>query len=377
MRGGGTQVPLDKEYGFRLPDGKATAVARARASASASASVNAPSTPAVATAGPSRRQSRISTPGSSRRVAPASASRAAPARAPISSTPARGKGRVSLSVPAFDESLEPIGMDMETDSQPDDDQDMQLPPVYDDEDVDYGAPGVSGVDISLPRIPSPDAVPPRRVQVTSSRGRGRGRGRGRPPGRPAPATATAAAAAAATRRMVAIPADDSVASIQTTATATATAAAIPRTERAKTIQRRLKRALSLALPERKKQRHLNDADVIWSVVDEELRTTTASQPVKRVAAALKAVRTAVKDEFTRISAHADERTHLLTTLVRARRLKKALRREVYETRTEVVRSETIEAERRRELETWRKHSNQVREVQGFLEKLRTQAQAWT
>lgn len=138
------------------------------------------------------------------------------------------------------------------------------------------------------------------------------------------------------------------------------------------LQRRLKRALSLVfspseLPEgdaddssappskkRKSVKYLNDVDIIWSIVDEELRSAIEEQPAKAPFLALKALRKSVRSNFLNLSEKTDNRTTLISQLVRARKQKRALRKEVFQKRTELAKA-TVEArERDKELRGWRK-----------------------
>lgn len=137
------------------------------------------------------------------------------------------------------------------------------------------------------------------------------------------------------------------------------------------MQKRLRRALTLVFSaseapddadesgappskKRKSVKYLNDVDIIWSVVDEELRSAIEEQPAKAPFLALKALRKSVRTNFLNLSEKTDNRTTLISQLLRARKQKRQLRKEVFAKRSELTKS-TIEAsERQKEMKDWRK-----------------------
>ncbi|SPO37123.1 uncharacterized protein PSFLO_02595 [Pseudozyma flocculosa] len=168
----------------------------------------------------------------------------------------------------------------------------------------------------------------------------------------------------------------------------------------KQFQQRLRRALSLVLPNsstlllgdaggaadvsgeadrrgRKSRKLLNDIDVIWATLDEELKSTIASQPSKSVVSALKALRRSVKARCAGLSEKTDHRTQLVLDLTRARKRKKEVRRLVLETRREVHRSVLEEGERRDEVRVWQNEKQDVDKITSFLDDIRTAARTWT
>ncbi|SNX86103.1 uncharacterized protein MEPE_04812 [Melanopsichium pennsylvanicum] len=162
------------------------------------------------------------------------------------------------------------------------------------------------------------------------------------------------------------------------------------TTRAKEMQRRLKRALSLVFSpsdqdgadvlttkKRKSARYLNDVDIIWSLVDEELRLAIEEQPAKAPFLALKSLRKSVRANFLNLSEKTDNRTTLISQLIRVRKQKRALRQQVFKTRTELGRASNERGEREKELIGWEKEVKNVTRVNSFLDNLSVQAQAWT
>ncbi|GAC72980.1 hypothetical protein PANT_8c00008 [Moesziomyces antarcticus T-34] len=159
------------------------------------------------------------------------------------------------------------------------------------------------------------------------------------------------------------------------------------------LQKRLKRALTLvysatdadegdeagapSAKKRKSGKYLNDVDIIWSVVDEELRSAIEEQPAKAPFLALKALRKSVRSNFLNLSEKTDSRTTLISQLVRARKQKRQLRKEVFACRSELAKSTAEAGERTREMNDWKKEVTDVRKVNAFLLNLRHQAAAWT
>ncbi len=84
---------------------------------------------------------------------------------------------------------------------------------------------------------------------------------------------------------------------------------------------------------------LTDADVIWSVVDAELKTASQSQASNIASSTLKELRKIVRTLFEGLSIKASERRELIAQLERARRRKKHLRKEVFDTRRLVLKNE--------------------------------------
>lgn len=136
------------------------------------------------------------------------------------------------------------------------------------------------------------------------------------------------------------------------------------------LQKRLKRALTLvysatdadegdeagapSAKKRKSGKYLNDVDIIWSVVDEELRNAIEEQPAKAPFLALKALRKSVRSNFLNLSEKTDSRTTLISQLVRARKQKRQLRKEVFACRSELAKSTAEAGERTREMNDWKK-----------------------
>lgn len=148
-------------------------------------------------------------------------------------------------------------------------------------------------------------------------------------------------------------------------------------------QKRLKRALSLVFADdpdtsrkRKSAKYLNDVDIIWSIVDDELRSAIEEQPAKAPFLALKALRKSVRANFLNLSEKTDTRTTLITQLVRASKQKRELRKEVFAKRGELAKVSTEAGERERELRDWKKEVAQVRRCNAFLGGLRESAAAW-
>lgn len=166
--------------------------------------------------------------------------------------------------------------------------------------------------------------------------------------------------------------------------------------RGKEMKKRLKRALTLVFSadaeagededaddstrpskRRKSAKYLNDVDIIWSIVDEELRSAIEEQPAKAPFLALKALRKSVRANFLNLSEKTDTRTTLVSQLVRARKQKRLLRKDVFAKRSELAKS-TVEAkEREKEMQGWKKEVKDVRKVNAFLLNLRDMAAAWT
>ncbi|KAJ1035480.1 hypothetical protein NDA13_000892 [Ustilago tritici] len=166
--------------------------------------------------------------------------------------------------------------------------------------------------------------------------------------------------------------------------------------RGKDLQRRLKRALTLVFSadsaaaddeegddstrpskRRKSAKYLNDVDIIWSIVDEELRSAIEEQPAKAPFLALKALRKSVRANFLNLSEKTDTRTTLISQLVRARKQKRLLRKDVFAKRSELAKSTVECKEREKEVEGWKKEVKDVRKVNAFLLNLREIAAAWT
>lgn len=184
------------------------------------------------------------------------------------------------------------------------------------------------------------------------------------------------------------------------------------------MQKRLKRALTLVfspsdaadLPnadeststvvakKRKSRKYLNDVDVLWSFVDDELRVAIEEQPAKAPFLALKALRKSVRANFLALSEKTDGRTTLISHLVRARKHKRELRKQVFATRSELSKLTILAHDRQKELDSWKHEVNvslpthfaprprilthvfwsqDVRKVNSFLENLRDMAGAWS
>lgn len=159
------------------------------------------------------------------------------------------------------------------------------------------------------------------------------------------------------------------------------------------MQKRLKRALSLvfsadeaadaddpdtsrATKKRKSAKYLNDVDIIWSIVDEELRSAIEEQPAKAPFLALKALRKSVRSNFLNLSEKTDNRTTLILQLMRARKQKRLLRKEVFKKRSELAKTTVEAGERQKELDDWSNEVREVRRCNAFLLNLRHQASAW-
>lgn len=143
------------------------------------------------------------------------------------------------------------------------------------------------------------------------------------------------------------------------------------------MQKRLKRALSLVFsPEdaaelphaddstntvvakkRKSRKYLNDVDVLWSFVDDELRVAIEEQPAKAPFLALKALRKSVRANFLALSEKTDGRTTLISHLVRARKHKRDLRKQVFATRSELSKLTLLAHDRQQELDAWKHEVN--------------------
>ncbi|CDR87425.1 uncharacterized protein SPSC_00539 [Sporisorium scitamineum] len=171
---------------------------------------------------------------------------------------------------------------------------------------------------------------------------------------------------------------------------TSTARAAPSSRE---MQKRLKRALSLvfsadeaadaddpdtsrATKKRKSAKYLNDVDIIWSIVDEELRSAIEEQPAKAPFLALKALRKSVRSNFLNLSEKTDNRTTLILQLMRARKQKRLLRKEVFKKRSELAKTTVEAGERQKELDDWSNEVREVRRCNAFLLNLRHQASAW-
>ncbi|TKY84683.1 hypothetical protein EX895_006585 [Sporisorium graminicola] len=159
------------------------------------------------------------------------------------------------------------------------------------------------------------------------------------------------------------------------------------------LQKRLKRALSLVFSaeeaadpddpdapppgkKRKSAKYLNDVDIIWSIVDEELRSAIEEQPAKAPFLALKALRKSVRSNFLNLSEKTDNRTTLISQLMRARKQKRLLRKEVFAKRSELAKVTVEAGERQKELDDWSKEVKDVRRCNAFLLNLQHQAAAW-
>uniref|UniRef100_V5F2J3 Uncharacterized protein n=1 Tax=Kalmanozyma brasiliensis (strain GHG001) TaxID=1365824 RepID=V5F2J3_KALBG len=161
--------------------------------------------------------------------------------------------------------------------------------------------------------------------------------------------------------------------------------------RTRETQKRLKRALSLVFSEAdpddpdssqpskksKSAKYLNDVDIIWSIVDEELRSAIEEQPAKAPFLALKALRKSVRSNFLNLSEKTDNRTTLISQVVRARKQKRLLRKEVFAKRSELAKVTVEAGEREKEMKEWKSEVGDVRRVNAFLVNLRHQAAAWT
>lgn len=158
------------------------------------------------------------------------------------------------------------------------------------------------------------------------------------------------------------------------------------------MQKRLKRALSLVFSasedpddpdssrstkKRKSAKYLNDVDIIWSIVDEELRSAIEEQPAKAPFLALKALRKSVRSNFLNLSEKTDNRTTLISQLMRARKQKRMLRKEVFAKRSELAKVNVEAKERQKEMDDWKNEVGEVRRANNFLLNLRHQAAAWT
>lgn len=160
------------------------------------------------------------------------------------------------------------------------------------------------------------------------------------------------------------------------------------------MQKRLKRALSLVFSasevpdhaddssarpskKRKSAKYLNDVDIIWSIVDEELRSAIEEQPAKAPFLALKALRKSVRSNFLNLSEKTDNRTTLISQLLRARKQKRLLRKDVFAKRSELAKLTVEASEREKEMQDWSREVKDVRKANAFLLNLRHQAAAWT
>ena len=129
---------------------------------------------------------------------------------------------------------------------------------------------------------------------------------------------------------------------------------------AKLMRKRLRRAIRLALaedpdnvlddadesggaPARKRRStgadKLTDADVIWSVLDAELKAASTSQASSIASSTLRELRKIIRTLFEGLSVKASERRELISQLERARSRKKRIRREVFEARRIVLENE--------------------------------------
>ncbi|SPO27563.1 uncharacterized protein UTRI_04405_B [Ustilago trichophora] len=168
----------------------------------------------------------------------------------------------------------------------------------------------------------------------------------------------------------------------------------------KEMQKRLKRALTLVFSasssdpsdaadddddessrpatkkKRKSAKYLNDVDIIWSVVDEELRSAIEEQPAKAPFLALKTLRKSVRSNFLNLSEKTDSRTTLISQLLRARRQKRQLRSQVFAKRSELNKVSVEAKEREKEMQDWNNEVQDVTRVNGFLHSLRNHATAW-
>ena len=159
------------------------------------------------------------------------------------------------------------------------------------------------------------------------------------------------------------------------------------------MQKRLRRALSLVFSasegvdpddpdstrhskKRKSAKYLNDVDIIWSIVDDELRSAIEEQPAKAPFLALKALRKSVRSNFLNLSERTDNRTTLISQLMRARKQKRLLRKEVFAKRSQLAKVTVESAERQKELDDWSKEVKEVRRCNSFLVNLRQQSAAW-
>ncbi|SPO32661.1 uncharacterized protein UTRI_04405 [Ustilago trichophora] len=170
----------------------------------------------------------------------------------------------------------------------------------------------------------------------------------------------------------------------------------------KEMQKRLKRALTLvfsasssdpsdaadddddddssrlaARKKRKSAKYLNDVDIIWSIVDEELRSAIEEQPAKAPFLALKTLRKSIRSNFLNLSEKTDSRTTLISQLLRARRQKRQLRSQVFAKRSELNKVSVEAKEREKEMHDWSNEVKDVTRVNGFLHSLRDHATAWT
>ncbi|KAN0060026.1 hypothetical protein ACQY0O_007999 [Thecaphora frezii] len=166
----------------------------------------------------------------------------------------------------------------------------------------------------------------------------------------------------------------------------------------KQLEKRLRRALSLVVPKsylidggegetaaaggatavpRKSRRLLNDVDVVWATLDDELKQTVEAQPNKRVVAALKAVRRRVREACQGLSEQTDRRSRAILDLVRARKRKREVRRAVWQARRKVVASSQEEKQREGEVKRWKRENEDVHQIQTFLSDIQRASSAWT
>ncbi|PWN52404.1 hypothetical protein IE53DRAFT_385158 [Violaceomyces palustris] len=128
---------------------------------------------------------------------------------------------------------------------------------------------------------------------------------------------------------------------------------------------------------KKRMRMLNDADVIWSVLDEELKVATESQAAQASKNALKAIRKSTRSTFSNLSFMTDQRTELIGQLIKSRKRKKELRRQVYQARMRVVERVRKEEYLKAEIFRLRRIKENTKSDEAFLSGLRRACKAWT
>ncbi|KDN44562.1 hypothetical protein K437DRAFT_256996 [Tilletiaria anomala UBC 951] len=122
---------------------------------------------------------------------------------------------------------------------------------------------------------------------------------------------------------------------------------------------------------------LTDADVIWSIVDAELKAASLAQASSLAASTLKELRSIVRTLFEGLSIKASERRELIAQLDRARSRKKRLRKEVFETRQGVLRNEEEIARIRKETADQAQKAQVAAESLAFFDKLKNAARLWS
>ena len=84
---------------------------------------------------------------------------------------------------------------------------------------------------------------------------------------------------------------------------------------------------------------VTDADVIWSLLDSELKAASTSSASTIASSTLRELRKIVRTLFEGLSIKASERRELIAQLDRARHRKKRIRKEVYQARQEVLQNQ--------------------------------------